>query len=54
MGKIDWVFTKNVYLGAQMESDTHLGHVSTYYEPYKLIGKEIKAIRNSPTEKSSC
>ena len=33
-----------LYLGAQMELGAHLGHVSMVFEPYKLIGVEIKSI----------
>ena len=43
--KIEGVERKMVYLGAQMELGAHLGHVSTYFEPYKLIGIEIKCIQ---------
>ena len=27
-----------LYLGAQMELEAHLGHVSMVFEPYKSIG----------------
>ena len=33
-----------LYLGAQEELEGHLGHVSSYFEPYKSIRVEIKSI----------
>ena len=38
-----------LYLGAQMELEAHLGHVSMVFEPYKSIGVEIKSIGESQT-----
>ncbi len=38
-----------LYLGAQMELEAHLGHVSMVFEPHKSIGVEIKSIGESQT-----
>ena len=40
---------KMLYLGAQMELEAHLGHVSMLFDPYESIGVEIKSIGESQT-----
>ena len=35
---------KTVYLGRQTKLEAHLGHVSRYFEAYKLIREEIISI----------